>query len=48
MQIKKLKNYNKPLENNSEELIKKEAMKSSDVKIQVVEKNRYTYNPHPN
>jgi hypothetical protein len=42
MQIKKLKNDKKSLENKLEQLIEKEASKSSDVKIQVVEKGTNT------
>jgi hypothetical protein len=42
MQIKKLKNNKKSLENKLEQIIKKEASKSSDVKIQVVEKGTNT------
>jgi hypothetical protein len=41
-QIKKLKNDKKLLENKLEQLIEKEASKSSDVKIQVVEKGTNT------
>jgi hypothetical protein len=41
-QIKKLKNNKKSLENKLEQIIKKEASKSSDVKIQVVEKGTNT------
>lgn len=37
-QIKKLKNYKKPLESKLEELITKQASKSSEVAIQVEEK----------
>jgi hypothetical protein len=42
MQVKKLQNDNKSLENKLEQLIKKEASKSLDVKIQDVEKGTNT------
>jgi hypothetical protein len=41
-QIKKLKNDKKSLENKLEQLIEKEALKSSDVEVQVVEKGTNT------